>query len=119
MHHCHCRDCQRASGGAFVSVVVVPSAAFKLSRGEMRYYATPGFFGANTQRGFCAECGSPILGKSDAAPQFVGIKVSSLDDPSWFKPQMDLFISEAQPWDYMNPALPKFEQYPPFVVGLD
>jgi hypothetical protein len=92
----------------------VPSAAFKLLRGTLRYHAVPGAFGANSNRGFCADCGSPILGQSDAAPQFIGIKVSSLDDPSWFRPQLDIFISEAQPWDYMNPELPKFEQYPPF-----
>jgi len=58
-----------------------------------------------------------MLGKSDAAPQFLGIKVSSLDDPSWFKAQADIFTSEAQPWDFMDPALPKFEQYPPVDVS--
>ena len=44
----------------------------------------------------------------------IGIKVSNLDDPTWFKPQADIFTSEAQPWDFMDPALPKFDQYPPF-----
>jgi hypothetical protein len=37
----------------------------------------------------------------------------ALDDPSWFKPQMDIFTSDAQPWDQMDPSLSKFEQYPP------
>jgi hypothetical protein len=26
---------------------------------------------------------------------------------------MDIFVSDAQPWDQMDPAMPKFEQYPP------
>jgi len=43
----------------------------------------------------------------------VGILAGSLDDPSWFHPQMDIFVSDAQPWDQMDPAIPKFEQYPP------
>src|SRR6478672_9160057 len=68
MHNCHCRDCQRASGGPFSPVVAVSSAAFKLLRGSPRYYSVLGAFGPNTHRGFCPECGSPILGKSDAAP---------------------------------------------------
>ena len=42
--------------------------------------------------------------------------MSSLDDPSWFKPQFDMFASEAQPWTLMNPELPKFHDYPPFVA---
>jgi hypothetical protein len=42
-----------------------------------------------------------------------GINAGSLDDPSWFRPQMQIFTSEAQPWDQMDPALPKYEKYPP------
>jgi hypothetical protein len=34
-------------------------------------------------------------------------------DPSWFSPQVDVWTSDAHPWDQMNPALPKFEMYPP------
>ena len=66
-----------------------------------------------TRRGFCPDCGSPVVVKPDAAPQFVGIRTASLDDPSWFNPQMDAWTSDAHPWDLMNPTLPKFEKYPP------
>ena len=31
---CHCRDCQRASGSGYVAAVRVPSAAFRITRGE-------------------------------------------------------------------------------------
>ncbi len=114
MLHCHCRDCQRGTGGPFSSGVVVSADAFKLLRGSLRYYSVPGAMGPNNNRGFCPDCGSPVLARSDAAPQFIGLKVASLDDPSWFTPQMDIFTSEAQPWDFMDPALPKFAEYPPF-----
>jgi hypothetical protein len=40
------------------------------------------------------------------------IWTASLDDPSWFNPQMDVWTSDAHPWDQMNPALPRFEKYP-------
>ena len=30
-----------------------------------------------------------------------------------YRPQMDFFVSDVQPWDKMDPAIPKFEQYPP------
>jgi len=40
------------------------------------------------------------------------VLASSLDDPSLFKPQMDIFVSDAQPWDQMDPSIPKFKQYP-------
>jgi hypothetical protein len=53
-------------------------------------------------------------GEFDERPTgFVGVTAGSLDDSSWFQPQMDIFVSDGQPWDQMDPAIPKFEQYPP------
>ena len=62
--------------------------------------------------GFCPECGSPIAVMPDAAPQLIGIRTASLDDPSWFKLEMDTWTSDANPWHEMNPELPQFEKYP-------
>ena len=113
MLHCHCRDCQQSSGGPFSSFVVVPTEAFKLLQGSLRFHASPSEMGGKTRRGFCPECGSPIMGKPDSVPHIVAIRTASLDDPSWFKPQVDVWTSDAHPWDQMNPALAKFEKYPP------
>jgi hypothetical protein len=43
----------------------------------------------------------------------VGLRVGSLDDPSAFRPEADTFVKRAQPWDHMNPELPKYQTYPP------
>ena len=48
MLHCHCRDCQRASGGPFTSFVVVPAEAFKLLQGSPRFHASPSEAGGMT-----------------------------------------------------------------------
>src|SRR6516162_4285100 len=37
----------------------------------------------------------------------IGLRVGSLDDPSAFHPEADIFVKSAQPWDHMNPDLPK------------
>jgi hypothetical protein len=88
MFNCHCRDCQRATGGAFTPVVCVPAKAFKITKGRRvtRYHSTP------TEHG-------------------QGITASSLDDHSLFKPKVNMWTSDAQPWDQMDPNLPKFEKY--------
>jgi hypothetical protein len=54
------------------------------------------------------------LGAVDPALPFIGICASSLDDPRWFQPRFHIFTADAQPWDYINPDLPKFSQYSPF-----
>lgn len=112
MFHCHCRDCQRSSGGPFASFLAVPKAEFNLVKGELRFYASPSKAGGDTRRGFCADCGSPILGYPDAAPDLAAIRSGSLDEPENFEPKMDVWISDAHVWDHMNPTLPKFDFYP-------
>jgi hypothetical protein len=112
MLHCHCRDCQRSSGGPYSSFVIVPEEAFKLLQGSPRFHDSASDRGGKTHRGFCPDCGSPILIRTDAAPRSVAIRTASLDEPSWFKQQMDVWTSDAHAWDQMNPGLPKFEKYP-------
>lgn len=111
MFKCHCRDCQRVTGSGFAAAMIVPAKAFKLSKGMPRYYSTSSLAGGENVRGFCPDCGSPLLGAGNDEIQ--GIHASSLDDPSFFKPQFDIWTSDAQPWDHLDPKLPKFEKYMP------
>ena len=115
MFKCHCRDCQRVTGGAFVAGLLVPGTAFRLTNGELRYHFTPSLAGGLHKRGFCPECGSRLTGgESDERPRsFVGITAGSLDDPTWFRPTMDIFTCDAQPWDPMDANSLRYEQYPP------
>ena len=104
--NCHCRDCQRATGSAYASLLFVPAAAVRLS-GDPRYYSVRADSGHTVSRAFCGECGSPVLGKMAKRPGLVALFAASLDDPSWHRPIMDTWTSSAQPWDFMDPALAK------------
>jgi hypothetical protein len=109
MFECHCRDCQQAGGGAFSPVVYVPATSFKLTKGTIRHYGTPSRAGGHNKRGFCGGCGSRISGGE--TPDGIGILAGSLDDPSWFRPQMHMFVADAQPWDVLGQAVPRFDEY--------
>lgn len=110
--NCHCRACQRFTGSAYISGVVVPTTAFRLLQGEPTYYKAHGDSGGEISRGFCARCGSPVVARFSNRPEVVAIPAASFDDPSRHKPEVDIYTSSAQPWDYMNPDLPKFPQAP-------
>ena len=112
MFNCHCRDCQRYSGSAYFAVLGVPSSALKIT-GELKFHEAKGDSGNILERGFCPNCGSWVCARSSAASDTMALLAASLDDPSIFKPAMDIFASSAQPWDHMNPALPKFPGMPP------
>jgi hypothetical protein len=103
---CHCRDCQRATGGTSASAFGVPKEAVKI-RGEYRFYPKPSDSGRVVSRGFCPTCGSRAISTVEAFPSIYVIYASSLDDPSWFRPAMDIWVSSALPWDCMDPLVPK------------
>jgi hypothetical protein len=109
--NCYCRQCQKASGSGHVSAFAVPQEALAIT-GEVKYFDHRADSGNTASNGFCPECGAAVVGKSSGMPGLVAIKAASLDDPSWFKPGMNIFTASAQPWDSMDPNLPEFEGMP-------
>ena len=85
--------------------------SFKVTKGTPKYFGTTSEMMGDNVRGFCPECGSRLFGGKTDFGQ--GITASSLDDPSLYKPQHEIWISDAPPWDHMDPKLPKFEKYAP------
>jgi hypothetical protein len=111
MGNCHCRDCQKASGSGYEAAIGVPAPALKIT-GNVKYHDIKADSGSMVSRGFCPECGSRLFGKTSGMPQLAIVMAGSLDDPKQFQPGMDVYTSSAQPWDHMNPALPKFLKMP-------
>jgi hypothetical protein len=110
---CHCRDCQRQSGSAYIAAMRVPAAGFRIVRGEPKLYVRTSEAGNAVTQAFCGDCGAPLFIRVASRPEIVGLRVGSLDDPSEFRPEADIFVKSAQPWDHMNPDLPKHQTYPP------
>ncbi len=102
--HCHCRKCQRATGGGHASAFAVNCEDIDLA-GEVRLYEQLSDSGAATFSGFCPNCGSPILSRTARFPDRLYIHVATLDDPADFAPQFVIFEEAAQPWDQIAPEL--------------
>jgi hypothetical protein len=117
MFNCHCRDCQRASGGAFVTVVLVNESALRILQGRPKIHRAVGEAGRWTDRSFCADCGTPLFAKGEVAPSYISIKPGSLDDASWFKPTIDTWAPSAPSWLHLDPALPKANKTPNVIRG--
>ena len=108
-YKCHCRACQRASGSGFAALLWVPIDKLHLTANEPKYYAVDADSGRQLKRGFCPDCGSHVL-LHPGFPDIIFIVVSSLDDPSEFKPQQEIWTSSAQPWDLLDSNLQQFDQ---------
>ena len=85
---------------------------FTLTQGSPTYFELTADSGQTTKRAFCPDCGSRLFGQPGSRPDIVTIRAGSLDDPSAFRPNQDIFTASAQPWDYMNPNLPKAPKLP-------
>ncbi len=109
---CHCRDCQRATGGGYGSLVSIPADFFQFLDGEPEFATTTLDSGNTVRRGFCPSCGSPVAGFASAFPELVSIFAGSLDEPSRYKPMMDIFTSSAVPWVTFDTELVAFTHSP-------
>jgi hypothetical protein len=112
MLNCHCRDCQRSSGTAYSSILVVPAPAFTLLQGAPRAHETLAESGNRVRREHCPTCGAPLFARNASLTGFVGIRPASLDDPSWFSPTVDIWTASAHPWDVMDPDRPRLPRGP-------
>ena len=109
MLNCHCRDCQLASGGAYSPTLIMATAAVAVTKGKTKYFEKLADSGNIARREFCADCGTPLFASSLGRVEFIGIKAASMDDPTWFRPEADLWVQSAQPWDCLDPTVPKHD----------
>ncbi|HJS81043.1 MAG TPA: GFA family protein [Vitreimonas sp.] len=76
-HVCHCRMCQRATGGLFAALAGGPKSAFAWTKGE------PAFFESSNlaKRAYCRDCGTPLSFAYNQPEARFYVTIGSLDDP--------------------------------------
>ena len=92
--NCHCRMCQRLSGSAYVSWVVIPITKFEYLGAEPKILKSS----LKATRHFCQECGTPLAYIQEKRPDEIAVTVCSLDDPEKYVPTVDLFTDTKLAW---------------------
>jgi len=110
-HHCHCKDCQRATGSGKATIMIVPKKYLKLE-GELKYFEVKGSSGSHIRRGFCEHCGSGILSYAKEVPHILYIKAGTLDDSSWLKIDSNFFTDSSHDWNKPSEAPKSFKRNP-------
>jgi hypothetical protein len=95
---CHCTDCQRSSGGSPSLGMAFPAPALRVTKGAVRSYESPGDSGQMVVRQFCETCGAPLFSAPSTTAGMIMVKIGSLDDPTGFAPQVDIYRGSARPW---------------------
>ena len=78
---CHCRMCQRATGGVAAALKEVPESAVTWHHEPDQFQSSP-----IARRGFCARCGTPISFSYVKSSGYIDLTVGSFDDPGYFRP---------------------------------
>ncbi|TZG29473.1 GFA family protein [Sphingomonas montanisoli] len=78
---CHCRMCQRATGGVSIAFV-------NLKKADLHWAHEPDYYASSpiAHRPFCSACGTP-LGFAYPDSENIDLTVGSFDDPSRFVPR--------------------------------
>ncbi len=103
---CHCRMCQRFTGGQVVAGAFFPIEAFRFTQGEPKYYKSSPI----AERGFCADCGSGLMyGALVKAPwsDWYWVLVANLDNPENFPPAAHFGIESQMPWLDVHDEFPR------------
>jgi len=92
--YCHCRDCQRTTGG--------PVAAWMdYARQQVRWVAAQPTEYASSEtirRGFCPKCGCSLSYRSTQYPDYLTLSIVSLDDPNLCRPNYHIYTDSQVGW---------------------
>ena len=106
--HCHCSQCRRLHGAAYVTFAGVAKQGFRYISGEAsaKIYKSSG----DHERVFCAECGSNILVSLDGDPDDLYVCMGSIDGDPACPPGYHIYVGSKAPWHEISDDLPQHEE---------
>lgn len=106
---CHCKDCQKSQGTAFVAITPIQSELFKVVKGEgfiKSHRCSP-----NKVRTFCSECGSPLYSARDDRPDVKRLRLGTLDTSIRVKNSYHVFVSSKADWYEIGDELKQYQKF--------
>lgn len=91
---CHCRMCQKATGGIAAAFVQAPE-------GAVRWLSEPDWYESSPikHRPFCSQCGTPLGFAFLDGKGGIDLTVGSFDDPAAFRPVLHAGAESIhEPW---------------------
>lgn len=109
VHCCHCLNCQRQTGSAFVINLLTEADRVELLAGE------PQPVDVARERGKqriwrCPSCQVAVYSKY-TSPKVRFVRAGTLDDPSSVAPDVHIFTRSKLPWVVLQDDVPAFDVY--------
>jgi hypothetical protein len=107
---CHCRDCQRITGSAFVINIWIERRFVEQSGELPKSFKLVAGTGNPHEVFFCGACATYLWSKYHAAPgDTVLLRAGTLDDPASVQPDVHIFTRSKLPWLELPKDVPHFD----------
>ncbi len=109
VHCCHCLNCQRQTGSAFVVNVLIETDRVELTAGEPELVAVPR--GSKKQKIWrCPSCQIALFSQY-TSPAIRFVRAGTLDEPSSVAPDVHIYTRSKLPWVQLSESVPAFRSY--------
>ena len=103
--HCHCTQCQRNHGAAYVTWFGVDRNQVEVTEGEN--HLTRFDSSDHGTRSFCKQCGTSLFCESTKHADHIDIPLANMESEIDLKPQMHFFFDSHREWVSHEDGLPR------------
>jgi hypothetical protein len=110
IHCCHCLNCQRQTGSAFVINLLIEADRVELLAGDPQPVDVPRDDGSKQRIYRCPTCQVAVY--SDyGRPDVLFVRAGTLDEPSGVTPDVHIYTKSKVGWITLPDDVPAFEVY--------
>jgi hypothetical protein len=111
VHCCHCFDCQKQTGSAFVINALIESDRLTLLSGTPELTTMPTESGTPHVVHRCPSCKVVLWSTYGGRTAVSFVRVGTLDTPHAIMPDVHIFTRSKVPWVKLPDGVPAFEVY--------
>jgi len=111
VHCCHCRECQRHTGSAFVLNALIETDRIGVLAGETEPVGVPTASGRPHDIYRCRCCRTAMWSDYGRRPGLRFVRVGTLEEPARLAPDVHIFTRSRLPWVRLPADVPAFEVY--------
>jgi hypothetical protein len=110
IHCCHCLNCQRQTGSAFVINLLIETDRVELLAGEPQPVDVPRDDGSMQQVYRCPSCDVAVYSQYGSS-DFRFVRAGTLDEPRGVTPDVHIFTKSKVDWVVIPESTPAFEVF--------
>ena len=110
VHCCHCLNCQRQTGSAFVINLLIETDRVEVLTGSPQAVDVPRDDGSAQRISRCPVCQVAVFSQY-GWPSVLFVRAGTLDDPTDVRPDVHIYVRSKVRWLALPPDVPAFDVY--------